>query len=73
MTDVLIRGLPDDVVAALDAQAARLGLSRNEFIKRELGQVRQRQARPVEPADLSRFAETFGDLGDADIMGRAWS
>lgn len=30
MRDVLIRDLPDHVVAAIDANAQRLGLSRNE-------------------------------------------
>lgn len=28
MTDVLVRDVPDNVIAAVDARAARLGLSR---------------------------------------------
>ena len=36
MTDVLIRDIPDDVIAALDAHAARLGLSRSEYVRRRL-------------------------------------
>ena len=73
MADVLIRGLSDEVLSALDAQAARLGLSRNELIKRELGQLRQRQGGVVEPSHLRRFAETFSDLADGDLIGQAWS
>jgi hypothetical protein len=38
MTDVLIRGVPDDVIAALDAHAGRLGLSRSEYVRRRLAQ-----------------------------------
>ena len=38
MADVLIRDVPDDVVAALDAHADRLGLSRSEFVRRRLAQ-----------------------------------
>ena len=36
MADVLIRDIPDDVIAALDAHAARLGLSRSEYVRRRL-------------------------------------
>ena len=31
VTDILVRDVPDDVVSALDARAAKLGLSRTEF------------------------------------------
>ena len=34
MADMLIRDVPDDVIAALDAHAARLGLSRSEYVHR---------------------------------------
>jgi hypothetical protein len=33
MTDVLIRDVPEKVVAALDAHATRLGLSRSEYVR----------------------------------------
>ena len=36
MTDMLIRDVPDDVIAALDAHAGRLGLSRSEYVRRRL-------------------------------------
>ena len=38
MTDLLIRDVPDDVVAAVDARASRLGLSRSEYVRRRLAQ-----------------------------------
>ena len=38
MSDVLIRDIPDDVLAGLDARAAELGLSRVEYIRRRLAQ-----------------------------------
>lgn len=72
MTDVLIRDVPDDVMAALDARADRLGLSRSEYLRRRLAQDAAAQGRPVGVGDLARFAEDFGDLADPDVMSRAW-
>ena len=72
MTDVLIRDLPDDVIAGLDAHAGRLGLSRSEYVRRRLAQDAARPGAPVGVQDLTRFAETFGDLADPDVMSRAW-
>lgn len=72
MSDFLIRDVPEDVVAAIDARAARLGLSRNEYLRRELKIVAQRSASAVDADDLRRFAGRFSDLTDADVMERAW-
>ncbi len=36
MAEVLIRGVPDDVAGALDAKASRLGISRTEYLRREV-------------------------------------
>lgn len=72
MSDVLVRDLPDDVVAAIDAQAARLGLSRNEYVRRELSKVAQRSASSVTADDLQSFASRFGDLADPEVIARAW-
>ena len=38
MTDVLVRDVPDDVLAAIDTRAAHLGLSRSEYVRRRLAQ-----------------------------------
>jgi AraC-like DNA-binding protein len=73
MTDVLIRGVPDDVVAAIDANARRLGLSRTEYLRRALARERAVTPTSVTVDDLSRFADTFADLADEEVMRRAWS
>jgi len=73
MTDVLIRDIPDDVIAALDAHAARLGLSRSEYVRRRLAQDAATPGSPVGVDDLARFAHTFADLADPDVMSRAWT
>jgi plasmid stability protein len=72
MTDVLVRDVPDDVVAALDARAARLDLSRTEFLRRRFAQEAVSSAQPVTVADLGSFADTFADLRDAEVMKGAW-
>jgi plasmid stability protein len=72
MTDMLIRDVPDDVIAALDAHAGRLGLSRSEYVRRRLAQDAGASDTPVTVEDLARFADTFGDLADPDVMSQAW-
>lgn len=72
MADILIRDLPDDIVAAIDAKAARSGLSRTEYVRRALARERSDTA-AVMVSDLERFAATFADLDDDEVMGRAWS
>ncbi|WP_375431098.1 ribbon-helix-helix protein, CopG family [uncultured Friedmanniella sp.] len=72
MTDVLVRGVPEEVVAAVDAHAARLGLSRSEYLRRRLQQEVSTSARPVTVADLSWFSDVFADLGDPEVMKGAW-
>ncbi len=73
MPDVLIRDLPDDVLAAIDAKARRVGLSRTEYIRRALSRERSDASADVSVNDLAVFAETFADLADADVMRQAWS
>ena len=72
MADVLIRHVPDDVIAAVDAHAGRLGLSRSEYVRRRLAQDAAAHAAPVTQRDLARFADRFGDLADADGVAQAW-
>ena len=72
MTDVLIRDVPDEVVAALDAHAGRLGLSRSEYVRRRLAQDAAISGSRVSVSDLDRFADVFRDLADADVMSQAW-
>jgi Ribbon-helix-helix protein, copG family len=72
MTDVLIRDVPDEVIAALDARAGRLGLSRSEYVRRRLAQDAATPGSAVSAKDLTRFADTFADLADPDVMSQAW-
>lgn len=72
MTDVLVRDVPDDVIAALEARAARLGLSRSEFLRRRLAQEAAASALAVSQDDLAAFASTFADLADPEVMKGAW-
>jgi hypothetical protein len=72
MTDVLIRDVPDEVIAALDAHAGRLGLSRSEYVRRRLAQDAAAPGSPVRVEDLARFADVFADLADPDVMSQAW-
>jgi hypothetical protein len=72
MTDVLIRDVPDDVIAALDSHASRLGLSRSEYVRRRLAQEAAASSEPVSTGDLERFAHAFSDLADPEVMSQAW-
>jgi plasmid stability protein len=72
VSDVLIRDIPDDVLAAIDARAARLGVSRSEYIRRRLAQDTAADLLAVDVAALRSFADTFVDLGDPAVMSGAW-
>ncbi len=72
MSDVLIRDVPDEVLAAIDANASRLGLSRTQYLRRKLAQDAAGSATPVTGDDLRAFTESFADLADEDVMSAAW-
>lgn len=75
MTDILIRDVSDDVVAAIDAKASRVGLSRAEYLRRAL----ERERTPAPDADqvtalhLQRLGDLAADLGDPEVMSSAWT
>lgn len=69
---MLVRDVPDDVLAALDARAARLGLSRSEYLRRRLSQDAATSQAAVSLDDLTHFADLFGDLADPEVMSQAW-
>jgi ribbon-helix-helix CopG family protein len=73
MPDILIRDIPAEDLARIDAHAARMKLSRSEYLRRRLRQEAARPATPVTAADLQRFASRFSDLEDPEVMRRAWS
>lgn len=72
MADVLIRHVPDTVLAAIDVDAKRQGLSRSEYLRRALERTARASADPVTVEDLSHFSEAFADLADPEVMERAW-
>jgi len=72
LTDVLIRDVPDAVLAAVDAHASRLGLSRVEYIRRRLAADAQTSNAAVSAEDLERFGRAFADLNDDELMDQAW-
>ena len=61
MSDVLIRDIPEEVLAGVDAHASRLGLSRSEYIRRRLAQDAAAVGAPVSVDDLKGFAASFAD------------
>ena len=73
MPDILIRDVPDDVLAAIDARAKRVGLSRTEYLRRTLERERADAGGTVTVEDLSRLATRAADLDDPAVMGDAWS
>lgn len=73
MTNVLIRGLSKAAVERIDAEAAALGLSRNEFLRRKLEGVTAPSPEIVLTADdWNRSVRAFADLADPSVMDAAW-
>lgn len=72
MSDLLIRNVPDEVVAAIDARAERLGLSRTEYLRRRIAEDAERSSGTVTVDHLQRFGALVADLGDREVMAGAW-
>ena len=72
MSDILVRDLPDDVVAEIEASAARLGISKAEYVRRQLVRESRRVKQPVTVDDLRRSHELLDGLRDRGLMGQAW-
>lgn len=73
MADLLIRNFPADDLRLLDEQAAHLGLSRAEHLRRQLMREARRTAAPVSAGDLRVVGDLLADLADDHIMSAAWS
>lgn len=69
MTDILIRDVRPEVLEQVDARAAKLGLSRSEYLRRQIEQGAARGTEKATLADLSKFSR----LGDEQLMREAWS
>lgn len=72
MPDILIRDVPDAVLASIDSRAAELGLTRPEFLRRRLAQEAMRSQVEVTFEQLLAASQMAQDLADPDIMARAW-
>ena len=73
LPDILIRGIPDHVLAGVEANARRAGLSRAEYLRRMLERDQRDTNSDVTVGSLRRFRETFGALEDSEVMISAWS
>ncbi|PSL02849.1 ribbon-helix-helix CopG family protein [Haloactinopolyspora alba] len=73
MTDVLIRNVDDHDLARIDERAARLGLSRGEYLRRRITQAAGHEDAHLTVKDLQRAADLTEDLLDDDVMREAWS
>jgi hypothetical protein len=73
MTDILIRDVPDEILAAIDAKAKRVGLSRTEYLRRTLERERSQASGPVTIGQLERAASLARDLDDPAVMSGAWA
>lgn len=73
MPDVLIRNIPADDLERLDEQARRFGLSRTDYLRRQLHQQARRSLDTVAVSDLTAMSSLLADLEDPSVMGEAWS
>lgn len=72
MTDILIRDVPAEVIAAVEANAKHMGLSRNEYLRRQLIRDATPTTEKLTMGELRRFAQTVSDLDDPEVMAKAW-
>ncbi|MBU2670557.1 hypothetical protein KOI35_44365 [Actinoplanes bogorensis] len=73
MPNILIRDLSQEAIDRIDASAANLGLSRNEYLRRKFEEGPQPTGeRMVTDEDWQRSADAFADLTDPAVMGDAW-
>ena len=73
MPNILIRDLSQEAIDRVDAAAANLGLSRNEYLRRKLEEgTSPAGERAVTSEDWQRSAEVFADLADPTVMDAAW-
>ena len=73
MPDILIRDVPENVIALLEQRARHLGLSRTEFLRRMLARESVDRTAHGTVDDWRAFAERHADLGDPEVMQQAWA
>ena len=76
MSDILIRDIPESVLASLDESARLAGLSRAEYIRRALTSTAEQDAARRGPKvtvdGLRRLTELCSDLADPEVVEAAW-
>jgi plasmid stability protein len=72
MADLLVRDVPDGVMAAIDVRARRLGLPHTAYVRHALVREAVVSNGEVVMEDLVWFADMFADLADGDVMRHAW-
>ena len=73
MPNILIRDLSQEAVECIDAAAANIGLSRNEYLRRKFEEnLGPAVERAVTAEDWQRSADVFADLADPTVMEAAW-
>lgn len=72
MSDLLIRDLTPEILAALDRRATILGVSRAEYVRRTLAQSLSSSTESVTEAHLAGLLDLLPDLADEEIMDGAW-
>lgn len=73
MPDILIRNFPADDLELLDEKARRVGLSRTEYLRRQLHREARRTQAHVSATDLTNLSALVADLADPEVMRDAWS
>ena len=73
MPDILIRDVPEDVIALLEQRARHLGLSRTEYLRRMLVRESVDRSAPSTLDNWRAFAEHHADLDDPEVMRQAWT
>jgi hypothetical protein len=73
MADILIRNVSAEALAAIDAKAARAGLSRAAYLRMTLEREHARSDEPVTVEGLALLADLAADLDDHEVMSGAWS
>ncbi|WP_326552181.1 type II toxin-antitoxin system VapB family antitoxin [Micromonospora sp. NBC_01813] len=73
MPNILVRDLSQEAVDRIDAAAANLGLSRNEYLRRRFEEnVSPPGEHTVTAEAWQRSAAAFADLADPAAMENAW-
>lgn len=73
MPNILVRDLSQNAIDRIDAAAANLGISRNEYLRRKLEESIEPTGRQTVTAeDWEDFAEVFADLADPEVMSKGW-